>query len=880
MDIRKYLILLNDKDKTSDIEHVELVNDVLQVRFLGNSRIYSYKKFVFLDNPKIPSNTHKICLYNVNEIIYFGEYCKIFFNNGSVELKKIKDLQLKQNDMDIFLYCKDIAKIVGIKNDDEKSILFNIYSKINQIPKESVLYPFLYPTTTMQSKEHKFFIFPFGLNVSQLSAIKNAMNTQISIIEGPPSTGKTQSILNIIANILYLGKNVAVVSNNNAATDNVFDKLSKYGLQGLCAKLGRRENIEEFINNQSQKNPTFYKDSNPYQKQNYKEDKVINLSMKAQEIFDLQNTIAIQESMLNELELEFSYFKMQENFQTPPPFIQTLLNIDSQTLLNYKIQLEESNNNISRFLLILKLCFIKGIGNWKFYKTETNDIAKAYEYAYYIKSIDNIKQQLHTNMQTLESLQSNNVLENLKLYSLKILNETLCKRYSKNETRTIFDKTLYLNPKEFCEEYPIIFSTTHSIKNCFKNDFLFDYLIIDEASQVDLTTGVLALSCAKNVVIVGDTKQLPNVVDSKYADSINKLSLQYKITQNYDFLQHSLLSSVVATLPNLQKVLLKEHYRCHPKIINFCNKKFYNNELVVMTKDNNEKDILKVYKSTEGNHARGKYNQREISIIANEILPTISSNDIGIITPYNQQKEHLKKQIDKHIEVDTVHKYQGREKEVIIIATTDNYINDFIDDSKMLNVAITRAKKQIIIVASNAIANSKSNIGDFIKYIQYTTKDNAIIESKVKSIFDFLYRANANARKAYLKNKKKISQYDSENIAYHKIKEILQRYSGLDIIPHVPIARIIKMSDILNQEEKNYAINPWTHFDFVIYKTIDKSLLLAIEIDGFAFHKRTKQKKRDCLKIAFVKNIKSPYCVLIQYTIQRKLLSPKSYKSL
>lgn len=79
-------------------------------------------------------------------------------------------------------------------------------------------------------------IFSFGFNISQKDATEKAMMNQISIIEGPPGTGKTQTILNIIANAYIEGKSVAVISNNNSATSNVFEKLDlniKIMLQSL-----------------------------------------------------------------------------------------------------------------------------------------------------------------------------------------------------------------------------------------------------------------------------------------------------------------------------------------------------------------------------------------------------------------------------------------------------------------------------------------------------------------------------------------------------------------------------------------------------------------------------------------------------------------------
>lgn len=75
----------------------------------------------------------------------------------------------------------------------------------------------------------------------------------MSVIQGPHGTGKTQTILNIIANLLIQNRTVEIVSNNNSATENVLEKLAsaKYGLDFLAAPLGKRKNKNAFINGQS-----------------------------------------------------------------------------------------------------------------------------------------------------------------------------------------------------------------------------------------------------------------------------------------------------------------------------------------------------------------------------------------------------------------------------------------------------------------------------------------------------------------------------------------------------------------------------------------------------------------------------------------------------
>ena len=173
---------------------------------------------------------------------------------------------------------------------------------------------------------------------------------------------------------------------------------------------------------------------------------------------------------------------------------------------------------------------------------------------------------------------------------------------------------------------------------------VFDYVIMDEASQVDIKTGALALSCAMNAVIVGDDKQLPNVVSQEEEKALRAIQDFYHIEDSYNAATHSFLQSCVEVFKDAPITLLREHYRCHPKIIEFCNQRFYNGELVAMTTDNTEKNVLKVIRTPKGNHARGHFNQREIDVITNEVLPEyINQGSIGIITPYRLQAEEINK---------------------------------------------------------------------------------------------------------------------------------------------------------------------------------------------------------------------------------------------
>ncbi len=444
-------------------------------------------------------------------------------------------------------------------------------------------------------------------------------------------------------------------------------------------------------------------------------------------------------------------------------------------------------------------------------------------------------------------------MDELTQLSLKLLRAKLFERYDGGAGRKLItDDDLWKDGKSVVSEYPIVLSTTFSSRSCLK-DVTYDYLIMDEASQVDVATGALALSCAKNAVIVGDLKQLPNVVSSEMKKRSDAIFASFHLPKGYSFSDNSLLKSICDILPNVPQTLLREHYRCHPKIIGFCNEKFYNGELVIMTQDNGEADTLKIFETNQGNHRREHINQRQIDVLTKEALPLLKDTvpeELGIVAPYRDQAKEIRKQLgNEKIEVHTVHKFQGREKDTIVLTTVDDTATDFSDDPYLMNVAISRAKKRLFLITSSNEQPADSNLNDLISYIRYNNYQE--IHSEIYSVFDLLYRQYTDARVEFLKKHARVSEYDSENIMYSAIYELLEQRQqlSLNIICHQPLNMLIRDPHLLNDEECRYAMNTATHLDFLIYNCIRKSPVLAIEVDGFHFHKEgTVQYKRDRIK--------------------------------
>lgn len=869
MDSKKYLVIINGEDKTEEIlkyEQDKSNRENIHIKYKNNIEMCTCtrKDFEFYKDPlEIDMQANQIFFnekfdYKVIKVLKFNRCYKVFFENNSSKIIQIRDINIVPNDKQLQIstnklkYLKEISEIVSIKTEEGMKVLTKEYEKINIIEKDTVLYKYLNPTDEIEKRNNSKLnelIFPFGANKSQFDAVRNAMENQISIIEGPPGTGKTQTILNIIANIIKRGKTVAVVSNNNAATDNVYEKLKKYNLDYLCARLGKKENKEEFLKKQTGEYVEF---SQKLEEKEVVEKQLKTLNKEIKEIFDIQNDIAELKGQLGELEIEHKYFDMYDGKDlNDKPKIRNINKLLSDNIMKLKVEYEE--REIINLWFRLKSQFIYGIGNKAFYKKNKNDVLKYYNMIFFIVRERELLNKIDEKEKRLKLLGSTK-LEELASNSIKLLNEYLRQRYDKKVKREIFNhRDLYNNSKKFNREYPIIFSTTYSIKSSLSEKHKYDYIIMDESSQVDLITGALALSVAKNAVIVGDLKQLPNVITTEDKNKIIEISKKYDIPKNYDYLEHSFLESVKETLTNVPNTLLREHYRCHPKIVQFCNKKFYDNQLIIMTEDSGEKDVLKAYITTEGNHERDHYNQRQIDVINKEVIPELSkkvkNKDIGIISQYRKQKDKMQQTLASNFKIDTVHKFQGREEDAIIITTVDNEITEFVDDPKMLNVAVTRAKKYLRLVVSSSENNQNTNIGDLIKYIQYNNFET--VESKTKSIYDLLYKQNRKKRLEYLKNKKRISDYDSENLTYNLICEILKEndYANLDIAVHVPLINVLVNTNLLSEEEKAFARNVWTHIDFVIFNKMNKKILLAIEVDGYYFHREgTEQQKRDNIK--------------------------------
>lgn len=269
-------------------------------------------------------------------------------------------------------------------------------------------------------------------------------------------------------------------------------------------------------------------------------------------------------------------------------------------------------------------------------------------------------------------------------------------------------------------------------------------------------------------------------------------------------------------------------------------------------------------RTVEGNHMRehrggGRTNQREVDVIVNEVLMDLvtawAGADIGIITPYRLQVDKIAGAlIEQHV-TDTVHKFQGRQKDDHPVDRDETWRGQrglrFVDDPRLINVAVSRAIKAFVIVTNHAMLPRSRNIRDLIGYIRYCDPgDEALVDSAVISIFDLLYREYSARLRPLAEKVQGTMRYRSEEIAWTLLQGILAEnaYAHLTVSCQVLLRNLLTDLNRLTPAQKAYVRNR-ASVDFVVSNRVTNHPLLAIEVDGFAFHENNpKQRQRDVLK--------------------------------
>jgi len=277
----------------------------------------------------------------------------------------------------------------------------------------------------------------------------------------------------------------------------------------------------------------------------------------------------------------------------------------------------------------------------------------------------------------------------------------------------------------------------------------FKTVIIDEAAQaLEPATWIVIAKAEEKVILAGDPFQLPPTVKSQKAAR--------------EGLEKTLIEQCLEKFPK-EVSLLNTQYRMHETIMGFSNKIFYKNELkadpsVQYQKlhllDGEQRPLEFIdtagcgFEEKQNPKSLSHFNPEEYGILWRHLDTLISMVDpkrppsIGIISPYREQVLYMKEQVKDffdfagHLDIDinTIDSFQGQERDIIYISlvrSNEKGVIGFLKDTRRMNVAMTRARKKLVVIGDSATLGSHEFYENFLKYCE---EHNAY-----KSAWEFMY---------------------------------------------------------------------------------------------------------------------------------------------
>ena len=626
------------------------------------------------------------------------------------------------------------------------------------------------PIKDINSIKDFYPITPLSLSDTQQQVIKNIDNTKFIAVQGPPGTGKSQTIVNLVAHLVANGKTVLVASRMDKAVDVVAERLNQLGASHMALRAGRL-NYQRSLSNEL--NALIAEHSSL---DNDFEDALFA------DVNDMKNHLDILRDTENKCENIIKLEKIwreksleveeESTLHPAPVFIKrNLKKNEVETIRNTIKTLRENIQKtgiFSKFTNFTTLSQLKKILEMKDFDANTQNLSKLAEelqLAAKIADMNNVEEQIQTlgnlhimseqirQMKKKQPKLAVNILKNKRREALKSLlrDENKCRRLKIHAKSLISNRkrqqTNILEEEDFkplLEAFPCWCVTTYAVSDSLPlKPGMFDVAIIDEASQCDIASCFPILFRAKRAVIVGDDKQLPHLSFLEKAKEQSFLS-QYGIPDKYQLIWRFRTNSMfdLADYYSINSVMLDEHFRSLPPVINFSNHEFYNDRIRVMRKDKSDDLVLELEEVKDGKvDSDATRNLPEIEAVVKRVHEIVIEDErknpenpvsIGIISPFRAQVEQLKVSLSKvlsdhmikkhQIEIGTAHTFQGDERDIMLIswAIANNSFPQsliFLQKPNLFNVAVTRARNKVI----NFISKDPTELpeGHFRNYINF-----------------------------------------------------------------------------------------------------------------------------------------------------------------
>ncbi len=815
----------NKNNKTAN-SVVQLALNILSIHTPKGLYVLAYKEVMF--------DVTKRCLFADPEIKICTEFCPDGTNKQSImQFLQPEDLEILNcydQNLEISEYIKDlitenIEYNTSYKVDDcphfmclQRNTNINLEKEyeaiIDMYSNEKVSIPIQAFFGELHTAKQNDEILPLAVidknvNLDQLLAIHNAINYPVAYIQGPPGTGKTTTIINTIITAFFNNKTVLFSSYNNHPIEGVIEKLTTlkyrdYIIPFPVLRIPSNDKIPETI-------------------------QYIKASLNTAQRLDvyeeaLNQNKQLQIEMTKKLSQLLQSHEEQLDLKERKELIDTMLSKNENMHLRLNLEGQQENAIDKR---------LKDIG-------EITD-----EDALSLLTFDHDKLMQFINFTSVKYLKK--LFEPEYRDFIEILNNK-----NEEEQKTQFNKFFSVsdNVRRMQKVFPVFCSTCISSQKIGEPQIYFDMTIMDEASQCNTAVSLVPIIRGKSLMLVGDPQQLNPVITLD--QNINKeLKEKYNVNDSYDYITNSIYKTYLANDSVSQETLLHNHYRCAKEIIDFNNKKYYNNQLKIKSKSNVSKPLV-LCEVTDDYSVDKNTAQKEVEEIVNYIKNN-PKKKIGIITPFKNQRDLIEytlkeKNIEGDISYGTVHAFQGDEKDEILFSLaltkdTNPKTYEWVKNNKeLINVAVSRAKDKLMLITSPDVINHLHKKGE--------TDDLYDLYNYVKTNGESNVAYNGNASRAL-----GIKAYTTETedlfleTLNHALSNIFEDKSKYEIKEQqTPVALFPKLSS-----EDLYFFT--ARIDFAIVKkgfNGTKYVVLAIELDG-PEHKndpkvieRDKKKKQIC----------------------------------
>ena len=350
-----------------------------------------------------------------------------------------------------------------------------------------------------------------------------------------------------------------------------------------------------------------------------------------------------------------------------------------------------------------------------------------------------------------------------------------------------------------------VFDTLNPVEN------KFDIVIIDEASQSDISSLIL-LYMAKKIIIVGDDKQVSPSDVGVNIDKINMFRRKYikgKVANDDLYGIRASLYSIVST--TFQPISLREHFRSVPEIIGYSNKTSYDNQILPLRDSNSSilKPAIIDYKVNGRRDEKSKINRVEAETIVSLIeaclaMKEYKNSTFGVISLLgDEQAELIQDLIVKRIPATEIenHKilcgnsasFQGDERDIMFISLVDSseenkslrLVGEGVEGAirKRYNVAISRAKDQLWIIHSIDKNNLKEGdlrkeLFEYIDSLKENAFDKTAIQNITASDFENEVARHLSEKNYTIKQKWRVGSYDIDMVAIYDDKKIAIECDG------------------------------------------------------------------------------------------------------